>query len=178
LIEAVNAYQQVKIRLELLIDQANREEIIREINPRLFAFAGPGFPLERDFAFSSFMRMALLKKPILIRRHPDTRRSYMHHIDMATWIICAWANIDALKVHPIHIGSPVPISMLELASQIASSFESSEVIVERNPSVQEEWYVPEIVTMRNLWCRFMFPSVHTIVESWVAHLSPKNSAWS
>lgn len=52
------------------------------------------------------------------------------------------------------------------------------MIVERNPSVQEEWYVPEIVTMRNLGCGFMFPSVHTIIESCVAHLSPKNSAWS
>lgn len=103
-----------------MIDQANRDEVIRGINPRLFAFAGPGFPLERDFAFSSFMRMALQKKPIVIRGHPDTRRSYMHPIDMATWIICAWANVDALRGHPIHIGSPVPISMLELARQIAS----------------------------------------------------------
>jgi nucleoside-diphosphate-sugar epimerase len=176
--EAVNAYQEVKIRLELLIDQANKDKIIRGINPRLFAFAGPGFPLERDFAFSSFMRMALQKRPIVIRGHPDTRRSYMHPIDMATWIIRAWANVDALREHPIHIGSPVPISMLELASQIASFFASSEVIVERNPYVEEEWYVPEIVTMRNLGCGFMFPSIHTIIESWVAHLSPKNSAWS
>lgn len=174
---AVNAYQQIKVQLECQVEEADKAGIVRGANPRLFAFAGPGFPLEREFAFADFFRSGLAKKSLIIRGNPQSRRSYMHPVDMVNWILMVWSHIDSIGLNPVHIGSHVPISMIELANQIADFFGESEVKT-LNPVVAvEEWYVPETLMMRSLGCELRFSSLQNILESWSRYLAPKSSAW-
>ena len=172
LIESLNAYQAVKIELELLVEQADAAGIINGVNPRLFTFAGPGFPLGSKYASADFIKSAILNKRIVIKGHPETRRSYMHPADMVVWILRAWANVDVLKGRSFHIGSPVPLSLHELADRIAYFVGSTEIIMNSDPLVEEEWYVPEPLALRSLGCTFLHPNIDVIVESWLRYLSP------
>lgn len=176
--KAVNAYQQIKVQLECQVEEAHNAGIIRGANPRLFAFAGPGFPLEREFAFADFFRSGLSKSQILIRGNPQTRRSYMHPLDMVSWILKVRSHIDSIGLKPVHIGSHVPISILELANQIADFFGSRDIISVNPIVADEEWYVPETLTMRSLGCELKYSSIQNILESWSRYLAPKNSAWA
>ena len=176
--QSVNAYQRVKVDLEKLVESAHKQGMIRGANPRLFAFAGPGFPLNQEYAFADFVRLALANKSIVIRGNPQTRRSYMHPLDMTQWILQVWLNIDSIGLNPTHIGSSVPVSIFDLATQIAQYFGSNDVQSLSSAYPEEEWYVPEAMRMRNLGCELEYSSIESILDSWSNFLSPQKSAWS
>jgi nucleoside-diphosphate-sugar epimerase len=175
--QAVNAYQKVKVTLEQMVEVATEAGRIRGANPRLFAFAGPGFPLDAPFAFSDFLRSALMKRPIEIRGNPFTRRSYMHPLNMTEWLVSLVDQIDQIGLDPVHIGSHIPISMFDLATKISQEFGGVEVRSVEGGAQNEEWYVPEVLKMRSLGCNLNLSSIETILESWVDFLAPQHSIW-
>lgn len=176
--DAVNSYQRVKVEIEELVENATTEGIVRGVNPRLFAFGGPGFPLESKYAFADFMRSAILGRNIEIQGNPQSHRSYLHPIDMASWILSVWKNLDQLKGRPIHIGSPIPVSMHDLATTIASEFKDVNVIVRDEGKSAPEWYVPETTTIRNFEVSMGLSTISQIIESWLRYLAPQSSSWT
>lgn len=175
---AINSYQRTKIELEEMVEEATISGLIRGINPRLFAFGGPGFPINSDYAFAEFMKSALVGKRIEIRGNKDSHRSYMHPVDMTAWLLRAWEHIDVLGQSPVHIGSPIPVSMMDLALGIAQEFGGIDVFLLDQRSQQVEWYVPETLALRRLGAPLTNSVLHDIVKSWRRFLSPNKSSWN
>jgi nucleoside-diphosphate-sugar epimerase len=163
--KASSVYQRTKVMLEEKVERATEEGIIRGVNPRLFSFAGPGFPLNSHFAFAEFMRTALKDKNIVLRGNPDTCRSYMHPVTMVEWILTCWKYADQIGLSPLHVGNPVSITMMELATLVADEIGGVTVRLLPNQHLIE-WYVPEVTTLTNLGCRHDDYSTREIIQSW------------
>ncbi|MCX6445206.1 MAG: SDR family oxidoreductase, partial [Actinobacteria bacterium] len=82
-------YTSAKITSEQLFSQVGSVENLRSISPRLFAFYGPGLPLNRHFAIGNFVRDGMAGLPIQILGNPETRRSYMFPTDLVKWLLIA-----------------------------------------------------------------------------------------
>jgi nucleoside-diphosphate-sugar epimerase len=174
---AINAYQRVKIEMEELVEKATIAGIVKGVNPRLFAFGGPGFPIESKYAFAHFMRSALRGENIVIQGNPSSTRSYLHPVDMVEWIFLVWKNIDQLMQGSLHIGSPIPVTMLTLATEIAQEFSGVKVISSNISNQEVEWYVPETLALRNLGATIHNSTLKEIISSWRNYLAPRRSIW-
>jgi nucleoside-diphosphate-sugar epimerase len=110
----------------------------------LFAFFGPGLPLDRHFAIGNFVQDGLNGKPIRILGNPETKRSYMFPTDLTSWLLTALVN-------PIegnfNVGSEIGISMLELAT-LVSGLTSSKGVEMLNRLEPASNYVPSTTNFR------------------------------
>jgi dTDP-glucose 4,6-dehydratase len=91
---------------------------------RLFAFAGPGLPLDQHFAAGNFLRDYLESGDIEIKGNPETLRSYMYPTDLTAHLLKSLASISH---ETVEIGSSEVVSMQDLAQIIAGKSDSSKV---------------------------------------------------
>lgn len=91
---------------------------------RLFAFAGPGLPLDQHFAAGNFMRDFMNSGKIDIKGNPETQRSYMYPTDLTMHILKA---LISTETHHQEIGSSEVVTMKELAEKICGD-ESTSVV--------------------------------------------------
>jgi nucleoside-diphosphate-sugar epimerase len=110
-----DAYLMGKRVGESLVHSATLAGQVNGKNLRLYAFAGPGIPLNQHFAIGNFMSNSMNREPIKITGNPDTTRSYMYPTDLITNILTSTAD-DSTK--PIEIGSRIPVSMDHLARTV------------------------------------------------------------
>jgi nucleoside-diphosphate-sugar epimerase len=134
-------YVKSKLYLEQSLTQLeSKSSTIRILNPRLFAFYGPGLPVEEHFAIGNFMNDALNRRPIRVTGNPQTTRSYMHISDLVRCLI-------KLLVRPnksvLNIGSSNAIEMSELALLIDGLFGNFGVEFV-GPECQPNYYVPNV----------------------------------
>jgi nucleoside-diphosphate-sugar epimerase len=136
----LNPYMFAKIETEKLILEATEKNYIKGTNPRLFAFAGPHIPLDQHFAVGNFLRDRLANMEIEIIGNLGTVRSYMYPTDMCNWLLALLVNPT---LETIHVGSPSPITMDQLARTIS---ECTEGIGVRHETIDSKpsHYVPEI----------------------------------
>ncbi len=134
-----NLYTTSKIAIERQVSIAHNAGLITGTNPRLFAFTGPGIALDAHFAIGNFMRDAINGNPIFIKGNPDTTRSYLHPIDMITWLLAA---LSRPSIESTHIGSTRGYAMQTIAELISREFNLPELEVgnELSPST---YYVPD-----------------------------------
>jgi nucleoside-diphosphate-sugar epimerase len=85
---------------------------------RLYAFAGPGLPLDQHFAAGNFMRNYLTADSIEIKGNPKTQRSYMYPTDLVTHIA---KSLISNETETRELGSTEVVSMMQLANLISSS---------------------------------------------------------
>jgi nucleoside-diphosphate-sugar epimerase len=109
---AKDAYLHGKRESEELVAIANREGMIKGVNLRLYAFAGPGISLIDHFAVGNFLNDALQRKPISIKGNPATKRSYLYPTDLVSNILAA-ENVQVRRT--TEIGSTNWVSMENLA---------------------------------------------------------------
>ena len=134
-----NLYTASKIEIERQVSIAHNAGLIMGTNPRLFAFTGPGIALDAHFAIGNFMRDAINGNRIFIKGNPDTMRSYLHPVDMITWLLAAMSRPS---IESTHIGSTQGYTMLNIAELISREFNLPEFEVgnELSPST---YYVPD-----------------------------------
>ena len=115
-----NAYANGKRAAEAMFALAGHEGVCRPAIARLFAFSGRHLPLDRHFAIGNFVRDALAGGPIHVRGTGKAVRSYLDGDDMAAWLLKA-LELPGLQDRVLHIGSDVPISILDLAHLISAN---------------------------------------------------------
>ena len=121
---ASGAYSHGKNIAEKIVQNAIDRDLINGVSLRLYAFLGPGLPLDQHFAVGNFMANAVQKTPILIRGNPNTIRSYQYPTDLVREILKA---ATSSKRATIEVGSREPIAMMDLAQKISKITSNVEV---------------------------------------------------
>lgn len=158
----LNDYQEVKLDLERVLEDATQKGLMVGVNARLFAFIGPGFSLKGNFAASDFMEDALNRRPISINGNPGTVRSYMSPQDLMIWLSHLWAQNQALFGLNVNIGSDEPITLIELANLIKAEFRLEHPISLLNPHDEISSYYPDTSKFKQI---FNVPPLIPLKES-------------
>lgn len=115
---------------------------------RGFAFIGPYLPLSDKFVVGSFIRDALMGDPIRIHGDGTPVRSYLYAADLVIWLVTLLLKGKAN--HPYNIGSDQPISLAELAKEVAATTPGTMIDIARAPMAgSREIYVPDIQRARD-----------------------------
>jgi nucleoside-diphosphate-sugar epimerase len=141
-----DAYVSSKVVIEETLKKISTENTnIKVANPRLFAFYGPGLPLDEHFAIGNFLLDAVQQNYVNIQGNPATVRSYMHVADLTCALIKLLVNPIS---EPINLGSNKEITMLELAQSICNEFKCPGVTISNKDS-NASYYVPDISNATN-----------------------------
>lgn len=127
-------YTRVKRESELLLSHANAEGLIEGTNARLFAFMGPGLPLDSHFAIGNFMSNAVTGKEIIVK-NPIAVRAYLPREIMAACMVLA---LLLPKGELVHISSGSGLSLASYAQAIA---EISGVPLKLSEGLRPDYYV-------------------------------------
>ncbi len=116
-------YARAKLRGELLCADYARRFGFAAVIARLFAFLGPGLPLDANFAVGNFIGDVIAGGPVVIKGDGTARRSYLYAADLAIWL---WTLLlEGESAEPYNVGSPDAISIGELARAVVENTEPS-----------------------------------------------------
>ena len=137
-----SAYHEGKRVAELLGAIASHQSDIRFVSARLFAFLGPLLPLDTHFAAGNFLADALAGRTITVNGDGTPLRSYMHPIDMCTWLFALLARGQDRRAY--NVGSEESVSIRLLAEMIDAAGASAGVDIGK-PAIEgvaPKRYVP------------------------------------
>lgn len=134
------SYTKAKVVSENLIIDATNKGNLLGCNPRLFAFAGPGIPLNQKFAVGDFVSACLGKRVIKIEGSPLTTRSYLYPAELAVLLL---RTAVRPTLSTLHIGSSESLSMLEIARMTNKVFNGEGLELD-NTDINPNHYVPVI----------------------------------
>lgn len=102
---------------------------------RPFTFAGPFQALDRPWALNNFLRDVLTGSDIRMYGDGTARRSYLYGSDAGWWTLAALVNgVDGATYN---IGSPMPVTHLELVELIGQKTSSKpHVVLNTKPTQQ------------------------------------------
>lgn len=116
---------------------------------RCFAFVGPYFPLDSNFAINDFIGNVLRKLPIQINGDGTPYRSYLYAADLTVWL---WTILfKGIANRPYNVGSENEISIASLAKKI-ELISGSNVGINIStplPAIFSERYVPSTERARH-----------------------------
>lgn len=112
------AYAHGKKFAETEIEEARANKGLNAQVLRLYAFAGPGLPLDQHFAAGNFMKNFVEDLPIDIKGNPKTERSYMYPTELVIHILNAMTSIESKTRE---IGSTEVVTIGELAYLITEN---------------------------------------------------------
>lgn len=115
---------------------------------RCFAFSGPYLPVDRHYAFSSFVRDAIQGGPVRVNGDGTPLRSYLYGADLAIWL---WTILFRGKnCRPYNVGSEREVTIAELAEAACALRPGSTVEIARKcvPEQAPHRYVPSAVRAR------------------------------
>jgi dTDP-glucose 4,6-dehydratase len=159
----LSVYGKAKLEIDKILNTAYAEEKIDFQSPRLFAFAGPNLQLNAHFAVGNFLLNGLRGEPINIRGNPKTIRSYMYPSDLVRSLLSVAVQSNYMN---INIGSPEPISMMQLAKLISEITSNSEVIL-TNPTVESSNYVPSVTNLQQILSDAAFIGIKECILKWI-----------
>ena len=143
----ITPYGRAKRASETLCSTYARQYGFEALIARLFAFSGPGLPLDRNFAIGNFVGDVLAGRPIRIKGDGTPYRSYLYAADLATWLWVVLAYGKSCR--PYNIGSGDAITIAGLAGIVGGIYgipvEIAQVPVAGEPA---ERYVPSVERAR------------------------------
>ena len=118
------------------------------VTARAFAFLGPHLPLDAHFAAGNFLRDALRGGPILVRGDGTALRSYLHPVDLVTWLLGILVRGQSHRAY--NVGSDEAVSIAELARLIAdAATPKAEVTIQSTQSQgPQNIYLPSVTRAR------------------------------
>lgn len=126
-LEPLSSYGEAKRVGENYCAIATADGSIEAIVARLFAFVGPGIPLDAHYAVGNFLGDVSAGRPIEVLGDGRPLRSYLYTGDLAEW---CWALISRGQPgRAYNVGSPEAISIVDLARRVSG-------LVEPNVSVE------------------------------------------
>ena len=120
-------YPNAKRFAETICSAARAQSRIPVLVVRPFSFVGPYQSLDTPWAQTTFLSDALRGHPIRLQGDGQVVRSYLYGSDAAYWflrILTAGQSGDV-----VNVGSPVGISLQDLAKEVAKNFEPSPEIM-------------------------------------------------
>lgn len=111
---------------------------------RLFAFVGPGLPLDGGYAVGNFFADILAGRPIAIGGDGTALRSYMYAADLSIWLWTMLLRGGPGKVY--NTGSSTPVSIRSLADLLVQTLApQTQVTVARAPlpGAAPSIYIPD-----------------------------------
>ncbi len=156
----VSQYGAAKRIAELIFSNANDFDTVIA---RCFSFCGPYLPLNGPYAFGNFIDDAINERQILIKGNGKSIRSYLYAADLVVWLLRLL--VRGQKGNIINVGSPVALSVLELAKQIASRANSplQPKILGAEDGVFS-FYVPEVSKARNKFGLEVFTPIKDAID--------------
>ncbi len=142
--EPPNGYRDGKRDAEALLSEAQSRSQGRLRLARLFAFLGPGLPLDEHFAAGNFIRDALAGEPIRISGDGTPYRSYLYPTDLMVWLLAIL--VRGVDGRAYNVGSDDAVTIAQLAHMIASrTTPPIPIVTARQPSAGTPAlrYVPE-----------------------------------
>jgi len=114
------------------------------VTARAFAFLGPHLPLDTHFAAGNFLRDAIRGGPILVRGDGTALRSYLHPVDLVTWLLAIL--VRGTRGEAYNVGSDEIVSTAELARLTAAAVTPPvEVTIQSTqPQGPQNIYLPDI----------------------------------
>ena len=145
------------LKQDYALSKRNAESQIKEFGvagynvsiARCFAFYGKHLPEDGHFAYSSFLKYAKNEKDIIVNASHEVIRSYMHANDLVDSLIkiALVSNPDC----PIYnVGSDIPISIFNLAKQIAEKHSVNVITKEKINFSKIDRYVPDISKLKSI----------------------------
>lgn len=117
---------------------------------RCFAFVGPYFPLDIQYAIGNFIHAGLQNKPIIVKGDGSPYRSYLYGADLAIWL---WTILFRGGIcRPYNVGSEEGIDIHALAKIVAQMVQPElevRVMQKRVSNRSVERYVPSTNRARN-----------------------------
>ena len=166
-------YCQAKLAIENGLMSAHAQGTIDYQTPRLFAFLGPGLPLNLHFAIGNFLFDGIRKRKILVRGNPMTRRSYLYPTDLIEVLFQALLLTEPVS---LNIGSNTGITISDLAQKV-SSLTSNLGVTFSNPDSDPSNYVPSTENMNKIIKKNSYLDLDTSLEKWINWLKTiKNGA--
>ncbi len=166
----ISSYGRAKLETEFLIDRYGENGFVKQTNPRLFAFFGPGLPLDKQFAIGNFIQDALSADKITVKGNANTVRSYMYPVDLITWLL---ATIASPTDRQINIGSSEPITIGDLA-QCISAIAGNKKINYTNPTQVPTVYVPSVNNMASIYNVKTTVTLEAGLDRWIKWLASNN----
>jgi len=115
---ADSAYGQAKRVSEFMCAMYARAYGFDATIARLFAFVGPLFPLDANYAVGNFIQDALRGGPVRVAGDGTPFRSYLYAADLAVWL---WTILlRGRPSRPYNVGSSEAITIAHLAQIVAA----------------------------------------------------------
>ena len=137
-------YHQAKRAMESLVVAGGLDGVPAVSIARLFAFVGPGLPLDRHFAIGNFIADVVSGGPVVVHGDGTPVRSYLYAADMAAWL---WTILlDGRAGRAYNVGSQRAVTIAETARMVAATTTPPvEVRVEGacGAGGGGGWYVPD-----------------------------------
>jgi nucleoside-diphosphate-sugar epimerase len=143
--ERKSVYGQGKRVAEQLGTIFHTEFALDVVIGRLFAFVGPGMPLDAHFAIGNFIRDAFAGREIVVKSDGSPVRSYLYAGDLAAWLIRLLVAGRAGAAY--NVGSDAAMSLADLAALVARVVPGANghsIKGAPNPNAFHSRYVPAI----------------------------------
>jgi dTDP-glucose 4,6-dehydratase len=137
------AYGEAKRVSELMCALYAQRSAIEFKIARCFVFAGPGLPLDANFAIGNFIRDAIAGRPIQVKGDGSGERSYLYASDLATWLWTILFRGPSMRVY--NVGAESAITIADLAFLTAATLNPSvPVHIASVPAINQmpQRYVP------------------------------------
>lgn len=166
--QATAPYAEGKRAAEALIEAAGREAIIDPVHARLFAFLGPGLPVDEGFAIGNFVRDALGSRCIDVLGDGSVVRSYLDARDLAAWLILLLLQGEVSGSY--NVGSPNGQPLRYWAS-LCSELCGADVRFGDTPVGDRSIYVPDVTKSTRQQLAVESRDVRDALSSWIEWLS-------